>query len=508
MRTIIALLCLSSLTLLAQGQTNRPIGNVTAGAAAAGDFVLGASAAGVAKRIPLSFSPGNTFTVGSAGAGYTTIGAAKAAATPGSTILVYPGTYTENNLLAAGVNYFFWPGARVVWQCVTNTVADGYGIFDDRATGATTNWIYGAMDFYYSFGTNVISGVTGNTNAAGGLVLTNPASNLIFNFRQADGDAFPETAQALVNGFSGSPSLFYISRCRRCELYGNEMQSSRRYAVVGNANALTGLYWELGETHATIEHVSPFLGYGFWPNEPAGGPYSDNLYVKGGLVEGYIYQTTAEANGNYRTWWNLQELRVTNSLATPGSAIAIQGGKAYVTAEKISSLDASGTCVSVGSSQGGEVWVTAQKLTSPNNGRWVNNAGAAITHITAQQYESTTTNNIGFRTTSTSTLLEIDGGEATLNGIGISHEGGACVVKNLRLATTNGNYTANWPIQVLASGLVVQGCRLIAPALCTNSIYASSAQTVGVLWTAGNTTNNPVVTLSPLGLFSYDVNLK
>src|SRR4051794_29373880 len=91
--------------------------------------------------------PGKTLTVSaSGGAMYANISAAKAAALAGDTIEVHPGTYLENNLLKNGVNYVFYPGATLVWVDPV-TGGAGYGFFDDRATGATTNRILGAVDF-------------------------------------------------------------------------------------------------------------------------------------------------------------------------------------------------------------------------------------------------------------------------------------------------------------------------------------------------------------------------
>src|SRR4051812_34274702 len=52
---------------------------------------------------------------------YLTITAAKNAATNGDTIAVYPGTYNENNLLKAGVNYQFMPGVTIT-KMADNTV--------------------------------------------------------------------------------------------------------------------------------------------------------------------------------------------------------------------------------------------------------------------------------------------------------------------------------------------------------------------------------------------------
>src|SRR5690349_7266436 len=62
---------------------------------------------------------------------YKTITAAKAAALAGDTIIVHPGVYTsQTNLLKAGVNYWFYPGA-----IPTNNMAGGsadWAFFDDR----------------------------------------------------------------------------------------------------------------------------------------------------------------------------------------------------------------------------------------------------------------------------------------------------------------------------------------------------------------------------------------
>ncbi|MGC3958109.1 MAG: DUF1565 domain-containing protein [Verrucomicrobiota bacterium] len=85
---------------------------------------------------------------------YLTLAKAKAVATAGQTIHVMPGTYAENNLLKKGVNYYGEPGANILY-IQTSTNEAGWGIFDDRPTGATTNIIEWPGDIVFVGYTNV-----------------------------------------------------------------------------------------------------------------------------------------------------------------------------------------------------------------------------------------------------------------------------------------------------------------------------------------------------------------
>lgn len=79
---------------------------------------------------------------------FLTLAAAKAAATSGDLILVYPGTYNERNLLKNGVNWHFLPGANITY---TGSV-DG-AIWDNSSsgtTGAITSRITGKAKFTHN----------------------------------------------------------------------------------------------------------------------------------------------------------------------------------------------------------------------------------------------------------------------------------------------------------------------------------------------------------------------
>lgn len=318
------------------------------------------------------------------GLDFLTITAAKAAAVSGDMIDVWPGIYDEINLLKPGVNYLFEPGAMLAHTNTGFTLADGLGFFDDRGTGATTNRIYGSLDFYYNDGTNLNNGVHGNTNFAGALVLTNPASDIVLDCRLASADCWGDAEFVNINGIGASPSVFYIARTTNCEIRCTEMICPGIYKTPnGVASTMVGLYWENGTTYLKASHIGPFSIYGIWPNTQTS--TFDNLWITADLCEGYIYSSVASLKT--RCWYDFKELRVTNSSA--GSAFATIGGRHYLRAEKMSLDDSSGQPVMLlGGTFNTENWITLQKLTTQNTQGAIGSPVANTTnHILIQQIE-------------------------------------------------------------------------------------------------------------------------
>lgn len=98
-----------------------------------------------------NYGPANGFVVNKNGQGdFTTIAAALTAATSGTTIYIYPGTYTENLTLKAGVNLAGWG-------------TDGYNFNASSSSSPNVN-IIGKLSFS-SGGTVVISGIGLQTNS-------------------------------------------------------------------------------------------------------------------------------------------------------------------------------------------------------------------------------------------------------------------------------------------------------------------------------------------------------
>jgi hypothetical protein len=341
---------------------------------------------------------------------FATITAAKAAAVAGDTVYVMPGGYQENNLLKPYVNYFFFPGSSLSYTCSTYTVSDGYGFFDDRATGATTNRVIAdGCRFYFSMGTNLVNGVHGNTNGVGAIVLTNGTSDFYHTFLSYDGDMFIDApAVAPVNGHQ-TWGLFNIVKCFNCELRGAEVLDSRRAESANGVNNLVnGLYWGEGKTYLKVSHVAPFPSYGIWADTKT--DTFQDLWVTADFCEGYIY--TSMTSSKNKCWLDFKELGVTNS-ATSDAMDILGPGKVYIRAEKLAALDAGGAVVRFNGGGGAECWITAQKITAPTGGSWVVNGGST-NYMNVQHYEAPTAGSLtlanGITTSAGGVNLQNDSG--------------------------------------------------------------------------------------------------
>jgi hypothetical protein len=485
------------LTSVATGQTTNAPGiyPLTGQASAPGTFTnfvmvskTGSDASGARNNYGLPFA---------------TITAAKAAAVAGDTIFVLPGVYQEHNLLKPLVNYDFAVGVKLQWLCSTNTKADAYGLFDERGSGPTTNRISGTADCYFSCGTNYDAGVpsTGNTNCVGGvLTVTNDNTRIDAEFHDVGGDAFEDSDGLTIDGQPVVVAIFYIARTARTDIRVHDMACPLRdwttaQSVIQNG---TGLYWQKGETYFTAEHIGPWTPqtYAIWPNDLSTDQHTDNLWVRAGQCEGYIYASINSTN--VRCWYSFDELKVTNNV----TGMSVIGGKQYVRAMKISS--SAGVAFS---SSLADTWVTAQKITAPSGGAWIT-CDSGNLYVKCQQYECPSgalSAGGGFAfAIGGLARITLDGGECFADGLGIKWSVGAgynnaslLVVKNLCLDTSKANNAGNNSISVGTNGVIVVGSRFKVPAAATASITAAAPQTVGTYWSAANVTTNGNITFTP-----------
>ena len=273
---------------------------------------------------------------------FTTITDAKNAAVAGDLVWVEAGNYYENNLLKSNVNYHFMPGVSIAWTNATDTE---FGIFDDRATGTTTNTISGSADIYWRSPSS-----TDFSHA--GIMLTNSNTRFIASFSKLIGDSFSTIGeQPHIIHASGSNSWVSIKADEL--LTGSVNQSGQ---------VLGGIVWLNGEMFVNISHIGEFAGYGIWPSDPQGRS-TNNLWVTSDLVECYIYADAATLN--FRSWYDIKELRMTTN-GTVKSGFAFFGGRHYVKCDKISSPSYFGASGGDGLvftvTAGGEVWLDCQKL--------------------------------------------------------------------------------------------------------------------------------------------------
>lgn len=396
----------------------------------------------------------------------------------GTTIYVGAGDYTNNtttatrSLLRNGVNWHFYPGARIWWN-ETGT-GPGLGIFDDRGLGGVTSIVSGSLEFTYSVSTNgagcpsaCSENQTNAANILGGLVITNPATVLSFTARRAT----VKTVQTLT-----AVSALYVHNCLRVDLDVEDVDDGyyQQSITIGEDEFTdpvvkpskgVGLYWGTGETYARFGTVRA-TQYSLYPAEPPGG-HTNNLWVTADLLIGKFY-SAAQSDG-YRTWVDVKELKNESpNFDALGQAVTyLGGGSHYLRAGKISAtnqsvIDLSGTAT---------VWLSAQKL-SAFNSDWISCTGGRI-YADVDHYEDTGGMTRGFNAAGGQmTLL---GGVASIrNGVGFSHAGGTNRLIGLTIDTRGTNtltsVTNNYPVQMASgtSNLVLQGCALLSPIATAN----------------------------------------
>lgn len=159
---------------------------------------------------------------------YSTLALAKAAASSGETIGVFPGTYSAtDNILKNGVNWFFYPGSEVTFTGIA-----GHHLFDDGtngANGACTSIVGGYGKF-----TNT------DTSRDG---LTNNASNL-FNITNSS---------SRINGWLNESSWFAGNAVRTTN--GIVRVKARKLAC----NNYAALFVSGGELHGNSDTISCLL---------------------------------------------------------------------------------------------------------------------------------------------------------------------------------------------------------------------------------------------------------
>jgi len=433
--------------------------------------------------VDASYGSDSSGTRGNASAPFKSIPAAKAAALSGDTIYVYPGLYTsQTNLLKAGVNYWFYPGA-----ILTNSMAGGsadWAFFDDRPLGGpTTNTIGGLGEFDWFDASGA-----GTTELGAVLCITNPASRIIFHgLRSIVGDDSVNEAGLFAHAFYVKNAAFIFL----------DMDEVLNLNPTSGSQG-TGFYWERADCYVNIRRmVWRGTGYAVWGHDPAAGA-TNSIYYTGQYLEAdniALYQDATHLS--FKSWFNINEITVVPNTAT---CLSILGGKFYVTAQKI---NAGGIVISMSS---GEAWIQTEKMTG---GNWGFISGTGTLHCNALQYEDTALTPPSFRGFYIQNGTNyISGSEATVtngNVLTMTATAGRTFVQGLKLRsvnTTPGGNT-NSPVSLAIGGLSLENCSLVAPS-GADSISAASAQAVTVVGSlsANNAINANVAILSA-GTNSY-----
>lgn len=429
------------------------------------------------------------------GTAFKTLTAAKTAATSGDTIIVLPGTYTENNLLKNGVNWHFLAGAIVNY--VDPGTGSGYGIFDDRPTGACVSTISGDGEFKY-YGYRVITvGILGMCN------VTNAGSTIYFQCKRVD---------YTTEGGNNS-GAFWIQNCTKTviEVKGDISDPWRGILITDpsdpEAQILTqcsALYWEIGECDFRCNRIN-MSWYGIYGAERVGNVTPYNLYARVNYMDTeasclYVVGQTS----SYRVWLEGLLFKSVHS-----ALLLYSAGKYYVTAQKLETTGTGNGVIEVNSGSSLQAWITAQKITGAAT-CFRSLAGAGTTSkiwINAMQLEDsgTSTSLLDILTTGGQVFLNGAFGKIT-NGKGILKTGTQELrLSNTTLDTSTTNAAANRPVDVSQAGLILDNCVLVAPA-AADSIGGGTATVKIYGTTVTNKAKNATITTQVTAL-TVDANV-
>jgi hypothetical protein len=406
-------------------------------------------------------------------------------AVAGDSLWVLAGAYnvSTNNLLRIGVHYHFEPGSIVTWSNANNVLGDKLGMFDDRATGPTTNYITGSAIFKYHAGYN--------TSALGMVVETNANSELFFEALQLEG-----SCQSAVDN---SSTYFFNLRHGRSTLNVHKVIDTGTnilgldefdQLVTTNSSAIGGIYWEMGQCYANIDYMFINKNYGLWGHQGGAVGTTNDFWYTGHQIfctnaTAAIYlDTTPGVNFlNYRNWFTIKELLNYN-----GIGISVLGKtKNYFTVQKISGSYAA--LLSVGIN-----WINTQKMTGRYRALAITSGENYINNLLYEsQYDGL--GGLGNLIDLSGGVNRLTGGYATVTNLTgtvniLAHSGGTNIIEGMTFDAGTGANTI-YPVFVTTNNLHLYNTRIITGA-STNSIFATNAQTVtvGNLLVTTNANNN------------------
>lgn len=451
---------------------------------------------------------------------YQTLAVAQAAAQSGDLVVVHPGTYRATGLGKNGVNWHFYPGAKV-YRTQSDTANDT-AIFDDGPNGANgpvTCVISGFGEFFVDDVSlqqhGVVLGDEENSINPGLVVaLYNASTDFVMHHKG--------TYSSSINSAGAAVFMFYVRNCARAFISGEEIDTIASEQV-------GGILWITGtlNTHFKRIRCRHTLGnggtYTLWSSEPAAGAPND-WHCRVDLLEAnYSTVYFDGVTGTYRMW--LEALEIRSNAVTDGTGInlaaieVLNGGKLYVNAQKILTKGATGTGLGpIVWQTGGELWLTALKCTAESVANQGAEVGAATLNspLFVRQTGGSSIYNVlhwehvgnfsgdGFNITGGT--AELRNGTANVNnGKGFKHGGGTSRLHQLRIVTSNTNSSANSPVYLTANGCTLDFCTLIAPAAANSSDADSATKNLQVTIVFSNKAyNNVKITVVGAGLYTDD----
>lgn len=429
--------------------TKRP---VTASGVATGNGVIVDSING-------NDATGNRLT----GMPFLTLSAAKSAATAGDTIIVRPGNYVGNNLNKGGVNWEF-QGVGKVSYAPADFEDPSWSIWDDRPSGAVTNIIKAAG---WTF---IVTNIAEASSMNGVFVQTNPLSRVEFTF---------DKCQLLRGGVGTAENLkaaIIIANHGFLILNGEEISN----AAYPSSSSVYGIYWELGDLHATVKRFRT-ENSAIWGNELPANTTGYDTWLRTDSIEqngggdSAIY--LSGVNSFYKLWVYPMQVRTTNNAF--GAIAVVNGGKLYVKSagnirvDSDPGLTPDRGCVAELTGTAPFLWLSAQKVVSTRTWLFITNSGTAILNVNQYEHQQWGAGGAG---ASAKPGFHISGGTVTIDGgkaratntTGIKALGTIAEARfnNFTLTTVNtsGAGNTNCPADVQTNGVIFQNSALYAPA--------------------------------------------
>ncbi len=425
-------------------------------------------------------------------------------------VVVHPGTYTENNLLSRGVNYFFQTGSLI--QYFTPTTNDaGWGIFDDRApqcAGGTTNFILGNVQLRFQTYTGLVfsasQGKLANQNFQGVIVCSNPVTRVKIEGDTISFSAFHSAGWIAAIADEGAAEMWVKFHSIYDPFAGKGVQPVMKLvsngSIVNVASDGLGLVWVSGEMFNEIG-TNSMPSYGIWGENSLNGGEGTSIinstnpadfFYTGHSMASKIYMdnstlTSTPNTADWRSWITVDVLE--NRFSQAGSCSLFGSGKHYLQFKKIESLVASSDVIDTScvTNDSLNVWVNAQKITTGATATpWLVTAGGNV-YVDALLFEDvsnfaspagiwTKTNSAGLGSAVNNVNIRCASPIVLNNGNGIFHQSGTLRLNGVTVNTSTGPFS---PVSVQSPGLILQNCVLVA-SNTVQSITNNTAETVAV----------------------------
>lgn len=432
--------------------------------------------------------------------------AAKAAAQPGDTITVNAGLYESRvtNLFFNGAWRFLNPTLRFV-DVPTNS--GGWGLFDDRFSGAVTCSISGTLSMEYHSGTNIAVNPVDctfsyNTNALGPIVVTNRNTYVRWD---------ADTRLGLC-GQTPTPFALTILQCvsnsyfKRFEIYN--LNPSNTAVITTNCPAdpgtlyvmgtgCAGVHW--GEGDVVIEaNIRGMTLQAVW---------GDNLTTNGGQmwISGKICDGTWYLVGRTNTWkiWADFDEYMSTASTIGGCIDAWNSGSHYFVGKKISAANGMPIVMEVPDSTQRDtnliVWVDFQKVSGSNGWARIKHGAlrGRIGHF--EQNGLNVQGTSGLIVTNSGALVSLSGENMYADRVAIEHGGGRTDLRGFTIWSTNRD-----PVLVLATNLHLNSVALVVGTGATNAARAPSAQQVKLYGNCFATSNFHANVTANVGTLNVD----